>query len=173
MCEKYMSLLYFFTFSILIRVLEQEYVCGRILSLIDKEISHMRVWQKQYNVSRRDELRDSWYRDASWYGVITRRIIQSVREQTYERDQRNELSEDREPLCVHSVGNEAGEHSWWYLSFLGALATRLADSNSLRKTAASDRHNLDQKSHYILNDCKILFDRWPPFFQISRETKST
>ena len=31
---------------------------------------------------------------------------------------------NREPLCVHSVGNEAGEHSWWYLSFLRALSTR-------------------------------------------------
>lgn len=51
--------------------------------------------------------------------------IRSVSARTGERrDQRNELSENREPLCVHSVGNEAGEHSWWYLSFLGALATR-------------------------------------------------
>jgi len=41
-----------------------------------------------------------------------------------EEERKHELSEDREPLCVHSVGNEAGEHSWWYLSFLGALATR-------------------------------------------------
>lgn len=32
--------------------------------------------------------------------------------------------ENREPLCVHSVGNEVGEHSWWYLSFLRALSTR-------------------------------------------------
>lgn len=35
----------------------------------------------------------------------------------------NKPLENREPLCVHSVGNEAGEHSWWYLSYLLALAT--------------------------------------------------
>ncbi|KAL2719213.1 hypothetical protein V1478_011632, partial [Vespula squamosa] len=39
------------------------------------------------------------------------------------RRRRKLLSENREPLCVHSVDNEASEHSWWYLSFLGALAT--------------------------------------------------
>lgn len=67
-------------------------------------------------------------------------IIRSVREFTYERDQRNELSEDREPLCVHSVGNEAGEHSWWYLSFLGALATRLAKAEKSRLTVRVEKN---------------------------------
>lgn len=82
--------------------------------------------------------------DVAWR--LMRHFPVGKRVRAYERNQRNELSEDREPLCVHSVGNEAGEHSWWYLSFLRALATRMAragkvESNHREKplNAAGDR----------------------------------
>lgn len=66
--------------------------------------------------------------------------VHATREGEIEKEiyQRNELSEDREPLCVHSVGNEAGEHSWWYLSFLRALTTRLAKIEKSRVTSEKD-----------------------------------
>lgn len=95
------------------------------------------------------------------------------RVRTYERNQRNELSEDREPLCVHSVGNEAGEHSWWYLSFLRALATRMARAKKSRVTTeknhwkrqAIDGLGLESLAISASSDRKVLsYDRWPPPF---------
>lgn len=75
--------------------------------------------------------------DVAWR--LMRHFPVGKRVRTYERNQRNELSEDREPLCVHSVGNEAGEHSWWYLSFLRALATRMARAKKSRVTTEKNR----------------------------------
>lgn len=94
------------------------------------------------------------------------------RVRTYERNQRNELSEDREPLCVHSVGNEAGEHSWWYLSFLRALATRMARAKKSRVTTEKNRWKrqaidglgLEVSLYRQVLIARLSYDRWPPPF---------
>lgn len=101
--------------------------------------------------------------------MIIRHYPVGKRVRTYQRDQRNELSEDREPLCVHSVGNEAGEHSWWYLSFLGALATRLAKVEKSRVTIEKDGPQAinEFKSDVSLYRAiaKFFYDRsFPPRF---------
>lgn len=109
--------------------------------------------------------------DVAWR--LIRHFPVGKRVRTYERNQRNELSEDREPLCVHSVGNEAGEHSWWYLSFLGALATRMARAKKSRVTTEKNRWKRQAMVDGLGSEvslyrqvliAKFSYDRWPPPF---------